>query len=180
MQTVAINEWLAKNTIECTVKVYEDIGSGKTMKRPALQQMLADIEAGEIHCMVSYRLDRISRKTTDALRTLMRWIDVGVEIIFVDQPILNAVADDPFRMTKYAMWAELAQVERETLSRRVKAGLDAAKKRGKVPGRPAKDHTYLIASMARMRREGMTFQQIANHLGMTKAYVNKLYTRYRY
>jgi len=181
MQRVAVTDWVKKNRPGIEVRVYEDKGiSGKTTKRPAFQKMLADIEAGEVGCIVTYRLDRLSRKTADALRLIMDWIEAGIELVVTDQPALNATIDDPFRMTKYAMFSEIAQLERETASRRVKAGLEAARRRGKKIGRPAGDKSLLISKIRRLRREGYTFDQISTHLKMAVSYIHKLYQDVRY
>ena len=49
--------------------IYEDKGlSGYYSDRPDFQKMLHDIEAGKIRAVVCYKLDRISRKTSDLLR----------------------------------------------------------------------------------------------------------------
>ncbi len=47
-------------------RVYSDKGwSGKNLDRPQFQQLLRDIMAGEIHKLVVYKLDRISRSLND-------------------------------------------------------------------------------------------------------------------
>ena len=46
----------------CLPDVYEDSGqSGATLKRPALQRLLADVEAGKVDCVVIHTVDRLSR-----------------------------------------------------------------------------------------------------------------------
>ncbi|OPZ86419.1 MAG: DNA-invertase hin [bacterium ADurb.Bin429] len=48
---------------------YDDGGySGGTLERPALKQLLADIEAGLIDCVVIYKFDRISRSLVDFVK----------------------------------------------------------------------------------------------------------------
>jgi len=51
--------------------VYDDGGfSGATTQRPALQRLLADIDAGKIDCVVVYKYDRLSRSMLDFLQML--------------------------------------------------------------------------------------------------------------
>ena len=50
----------------CLAQHYDDGGlSGATMERPALQQLLADIQAGRIDAVVTYKVDRLTRSLAD-------------------------------------------------------------------------------------------------------------------
>ena len=77
-----------------------------------------------------YKLDRFSRNATDAIRTLLDLDECNVAFVSVTQPVLNLGHDNPFRRTMLAAFAEIAEIERQTIVQRVKAGLEAAKQRG--------------------------------------------------
>jgi site-specific DNA recombinase len=50
----------------CLPQAYDDGGlSGATMDRPALQQLLADIQAGRVDVVVCYKVDRLTRSLAD-------------------------------------------------------------------------------------------------------------------
>ena len=50
----------------CLTQAYDDGGlSGATMDRPALQQLLADIQAGKVDVVVTYKVDRLTRSLAD-------------------------------------------------------------------------------------------------------------------
>jgi site-specific DNA recombinase len=50
----------------CLPHGYDDGGlSGATMERPALQQLLADITAGQVEVVVDYKVDRLTRSLAD-------------------------------------------------------------------------------------------------------------------
>jgi site-specific DNA recombinase len=70
---------------------YDDGGfSGATLERPAMQRLLADIEAGEIDVLVCYRLDRVSRSLLDFLN-LMEFLERHhVALVSVTQAINRA------------------------------------------------------------------------------------------
>jgi len=54
---------------ECIPTRYDDGGyTGGNMERPALQRLLADIEAGHVDCIVVYKVDRLSRSLLDFAR----------------------------------------------------------------------------------------------------------------
>lgn len=172
-QALRVQEWLAANTVDCTVEIFEDLGvSGKTMTRPEFQRMQQAITDKQFDAVVTYRIDRVGRDAIALLHTLMDWMKDNIEFFAVDQPILQLGLDNPFRLTILAIFSELAQVERETLRRRVKAGMAAAKARGQVLGQPRKDHTERIAQIREHRRNGKTFEQIgkAMNISTTRAY----------
>src|SRR5262249_36123563 len=55
----------------CRPDRYDDGGfTGGNMDRPALQRLLADIEAGKVDCVVTYKVDRLSRSLLDFARML--------------------------------------------------------------------------------------------------------------
>lgn len=52
------------------VKFYEEVGSSETLNRPMLNKLREDIKSKQVNCVVTYRLDRLSRKVTDTERLL--------------------------------------------------------------------------------------------------------------
>src|SRR5947209_5298431 len=73
-QREACEAYIASQQAEGWVLVpehYDDAGrSGATLERPALQRMLADLEAGRVDIIVTYKLDRISRSLTDFVKLI--------------------------------------------------------------------------------------------------------------
>jgi len=66
--------------------VYNDGGfSGASLERPALKQLLADIEAHRIDCVVVYKVDRLSRSLLDFTRLLSLFDKRGVSFVSVTQ-----------------------------------------------------------------------------------------------
>lgn len=174
-QTYAIDQWLRTRPVPTSIVEYSDHGmSGTRDDRPQFNAMLADIAAGRIDAVVCYRLDRISRTATTALQLLISWIQSGLEFWPVDQPALAASKDDPFRLTKLAMFSELAQIERETLIRRVTAGLAAAKARGVQLGRRNILSDAQITNLVDLARQGHTCRQLGKQFGVSPATASRL------
>jgi site-specific DNA recombinase len=66
--------------------VYDDGGcSGASLDRPALRQLLADIEGRQIDCVVVYKVDRLSRSLSDFTRLLSLFDKRGVSFVSVTQ-----------------------------------------------------------------------------------------------
>ena len=65
---------------------YDDGGfSGASLDRPALQQLLSSIEAGQIDCIVVYKVDRLSRSLLDFARLMSTFDRYGVSFVSVTQ-----------------------------------------------------------------------------------------------
>ena len=66
---------------------YDDGGfSGGSLERPALQQLISDIEAGRVDCVVVYKVDRLSRSLLDFARLMERFERRSVSFVSVTQP----------------------------------------------------------------------------------------------
>lgn len=70
----------------CLPERYDDGGfSGGNMDRPALNRLLADIAAGNIDCVVVYKVDRLSRSLLDFARIMETFDTHGVSFVSVTQ-----------------------------------------------------------------------------------------------
>ena len=87
--------------------------------------------------------------------------------ISVTQPVLNLGHENPFRRTMLAAFAEIAELERETIVARVRAGLDAAKKRGTKLGAPRKSDRQRQVEAQKLKEEGLSYKKISVKLGLS-------------
>lgn len=100
-------------------KVFKDIESGKSRTREGLWSAIEHCQAtGET--LVIAKLDRLARDVEFTFRV----INTGVDIHFVDMPQVNTVI--------LGVFASVAQYERELISSRTKAALDAKRSRGEA------------------------------------------------
>lgn len=170
-QVTTIEKWLAdlpEAKKPSKVAVYKDEGiSGKTTKREGYQQLLRDCHSGKIDTVVVYRLDRFSRNATNAIKTLLTLDEVGVGFISVTQPVLNLGHENPFRRTMLAAFAEIAEIERDTIVARVKAGLAAAKAKGVRLGAPIKATDDKAKKAKALKIQGKSVRQIATELKLS-------------
>jgi site-specific DNA recombinase len=75
----------------CLPARYDDGGySGSNLDRPALQRLLADIEAGQVDCVVTHRVDRLSRSLLDFARLMQTFEQHGVAFVSVTQQLNSA------------------------------------------------------------------------------------------
>ena len=177
-QQIEIDNWL--NGLEdkkkpSSILTFMDEGiSGKTTNRPGLKKMLDAAYAGKIDTIVVYRLDRFSRHATTAIRLILNLDDMGVAFVSVTQPVLNLGHENPFRRTMLAAFAEIAEIERETIVARVVAGIQAAKKKGVILGAPRKLSKEKKEKAIHLRKEGLTLRQIAKKLNLSLGSISTL------
>jgi site-specific DNA recombinase len=111
---------------------YDDGGySGGTMERPALQRLLADIDAGKVDVIVVYKIDRLSRALLDFTKMIDMFNDREVCFVSVTQQI--STTDSTGRMMLNVLMT-FAQYEREVITERIRDKVAAAKRRGKYCG----------------------------------------------
>lgn len=175
-QTHAVEGYLEGLSIEgLQITVFEDIGiSGKDHRRPAFQKMMQAAMRAEFDTIVVYRLDRFSRDASMAIRTLLELDHVGVGFVSVTQPVLNLGHDNPFRRTLLAAFAEIAEIERETIVARVRAGLDAARKRGVRLGPPTKITDEMRSQVMELKRQGASYKEISKNMGISVGSISKI------
>ena len=144
------------------VRWFEDLGhSGGRIDRPAFQRMMAEVRRRRFDILVCYRLDRVSRSLFDAVAVLDELRRHDVRLVTLADGISF---DGPYGSLMYALVAGLAELEREAIRERVRAGLRAARARGVRLGRAPAD---IDEGEARRRRaQGQTMKQVADHFGI--------------
>ena len=107
---------------------YDDGGwSGGKMERPALQQILADIEAGKVDIIVVYKVDRLTRSLADFAKIVEILDDNEASFVSVTQAFNTT--NSMGRLTLNVLLS-FAQFEREVTSERIRDKIAASKKKG--------------------------------------------------
>ena len=115
------------------VKIYTDAGySGASTDRPALQDMLRDIETGKGNSVVVYKLDRLSRSQKDTL-SLIEDSFLAHKVDFVSMTE-NFDTSTPFGRAMIGILSVFAQLEREQIKERMGMGKEGRAKEGKWHG----------------------------------------------
>lgn len=114
----------------CTV-VYREYASGASRARPELARLMTQIQPGDVLTVV--RLDRLARSVSHLLDTVESIQDKGAYFRSLRDPIDTS---NPQGMFSLQILGAVAQLERALISERTKAGIAAARTRGRVPGNP--------------------------------------------
>jgi site-specific DNA recombinase len=111
---------------------YDDGGfTGGNMERPGLRHLLADIEDGQIDCVVVYKVDRLSRSLLDFSRLMEIFERHNVSFVSVTQQFNTATSMGRLVLN---VLLSFAQFEREIIGERIRDKMAATRRRGKWTG----------------------------------------------
>ena len=147
-------------------RIYEDKASGRKDHRPGLDACLKALQPG--NTLVIWKLDRLGRDLKHLVATVdeLRDRNVGLRVLAgagaeIDTTTANG------RLV-FGIFASLAEFERELIAERTRAGLAAARARGRKGGRPRKmDVTMLRMAMTAMSDRETHASDLAKRLGIT-------------
>ena len=152
---------------------YRDRQTGKTMDRPGMARLIADVEAGQVRTVAVWRLDRLGR-TAKGLTALFEDLrERGVNLVSLRDGLDLAT---PAGRLMANVLASVAAYETEVRAERIHAGLEVARARGQHLGRPkgagkgvrskvTPDHERLIR---RLKAEGEPVATIARVTGLSR------------
>ena len=141
------------------VEYIEKESSRKT--RPVFQRMLADARTRKFEIVMVWKIDRFARSMKQFIDTVLELDKAKVRFIALTQ---NIDSDQQGAMGRFLLhlYAALAELEREIIVERVKAGIAQAQREGKHCGRPAT--VFARERARRMRERGATWRAIAAEL----------------
>src|SRR6266567_1388975 len=113
-------------------RIYDEKASGGRWNRPKLHQLLDQLRKGDV--LVVWKLDRLSRSLRDVLTIMERVAEVKAGFRSLTEAIDTTTPAGRMMMQMVGAFAEF---ERAMLRERTKAGLDSARREGRIGGRPA-------------------------------------------
>ena len=156
-------------------RIFEDMDSGRKDDRPGLRACLKALQPG--NTLVVWKLDRLGRDLKHLVNTIdeLRNRDIGFKVLNGTGAQIDTTT--PNGRLCFGIFAALAEFERELIIERTRAGLAAARARGRKGGRPRKmTKTALQMATAAMTDRNSVAVDVAKQLGITTttlyAYVN--------
>jgi len=154
-----------------TFKEYTDNGiSGTKDNRPALNELMNNARKRRFDVVLVWRFDRFARSTKHLILALEEFRNLGIDFVSYQE---NIDTSSPLGSAIFTIISAVAQLERDIIAERVKAGLRRAVEAGKQLGRP--NGTSLdVEAIYRLRSEGLSLMQIAKALNTSKSSVARL------
>jgi DNA invertase Pin-like site-specific DNA recombinase len=152
-------------------KIFRDTASGAKVARPGLTQVLDYVRDGDT--LVVWRLDRLGRSLTQLIELMTKLDERGVGFRSLTEQIDTTTSGGKLI---FHIFGALAEFERNLIRERTMAGLQAARARGRMGGRPKLPETDRKIQMARQLHSDPknSISAICKTLGISRA------TLYRY
>ena len=143
-------------------KIFSDKKSGINKKRSGLDAAISHLRSDDT--FIIWKLDRLGR----SLKGLIEFVGkLEKEKIHFRSLTDGIDTTTPAGRFFFHVMASLAQMERELLVERTKAGLEAAKKRGRVGGRKRSMTPSKVEAAKKLLAEGMPPRDVAQNLGVS-------------
>lgn len=150
-------------------RIFADKISGSKRKRPELDKMLEQLRRGDVVLVTKY--DRLARSLTDLLEIVSQ--------VEANEAGFRSLAEDidtttPSGRLIFHVFASIAQFERERIRERTMEGLEAARKKGRIGGRPPALSEDQKAEVLRLKNEGRAMKDIAALFKVSLATVKRV------
>lgn len=150
--------------------LFSDTASGVKTARPGLEEALSHLRQGDV--LVVWKLDRLGRSLPHLIQTVKDLNDKGIGFKSLQENIDTTTSGGQLI---FHIFGALAEFERELIRERTKAGLKAARVRGKLGGRPPTLSSYDIKKLKKHYDKGdLSVNEICKLFNITKP------TLYRY
>jgi len=160
---------LQLNALSDCDKIYKEKISGVAKHRPELIKLFSELKPGDV--LKVYKLDRLGRSTSDLLNRIEMLKEKKVSFISATDNIDTTTAAGQLI---FSVFAAFAQFERDLISERTKAGLEAARVRGVKLGKPFKWNEDQINKVIEMHKRGCKVSEISKKLDVPLSTVYRL------
>jgi len=153
--------------------IYQDKASGKRDDRPGLMACLKALRTKDV--LVVWKLDRLGRSLKHLVVTIHDLTDRGIGFKVLSGQGAEIDTSKASGKLVFGIFAALAEFERELISERTKAGLAAARARGRLGGRKFQlTKPQIRLAQAAMKKRDTSVGEFCEELGVTRQ------TLYRY
>ena len=144
-------------------EIFEEKISGGRQNRPKLQELLSKLRVGDM--LVIWRLDRLGRTVKQLTSLAEDFEKNGIHFVSLQENLDTTTATGKFC---FYMFCAAAQMERDVISERTKAGLEAARARGRHGGRPAPDKKKLEKARKMYESRDFSVKEIIETVGISQ------------
>jgi DNA invertase Pin-like site-specific DNA recombinase len=150
-------------------KIYSEKMSGTKADRPQLIELLKVLRKGDT--LVVWKLDRLGRTVKQLVDLVEQFSKDGINFVSIQDSIDTTTATGK---ALFGMLCVMAQMERDIISERTRAGLASARARGRNGGRPTKQNDKVNLALKMYDSKDYSIPQILDATGLSKT------TIYRY
>jgi DNA invertase Pin-like site-specific DNA recombinase len=146
-------------------EIFSEKASGAKNDRKELNRLLEKLRKGDTVCVV--RLDRLGRRMIKLAEMILDFKERGINFESLDNKLDTST---PMGMLMFNICAAFSEMERELIRERVQAGVDAARTKGKIGGRPRSLTTDKAEQIRKLRKSGeFSVKQMCEIVGISRS-----------
>ena len=147
--------------------IYIDRVSGAKEDRPGLKQCLSILESGDV--LVVWRLDRLGRSMSHLIQIINSLLEKKIGFKTLSEGHIDTTSASG--ELQFHIFSSFAQYERRLIQERTKAGLDAARARGRLGGRKPMDpfNSKVLAAKKLHQDNNLSIKEICEKLAISSA-----------
>src|SRR5215467_1932411 len=178
LQTDSLRRYARRAGLEIVAEYLDVAISGRKEGRPQLQALMRAARHHEFACVLVWKFDRFARSVAHLLKALEEFHHLGIRFISVQDQVDT---ESPMGKAMFTVIGAMAELESALISERVKAGMEAARVRGKRLGRPTTPARFVTRIAEHAGTTDMSIRQIQDALqgNVSKSVVGEIVKRVR-
>jgi DNA invertase Pin-like site-specific DNA recombinase len=145
-------------------RIFTETASGAKKNRPILAEVLSFLRPSSDDTLVVYKLDRVARSLPHLIEIMQQLKANGIEF----QSVTEAIdTNTPGGRLLFHVCASIAEFERDLIRERTQAGLEAARAKGRVGGRPRQMTNDKVNAVRELLASGTTVKDAAAAVGVS-------------
>ena len=145
-------------------KIYCEKMSGTKKSRPELDSLLGNLQSGDT--VVVESLSRLGRSVKNLSELMEKFNELDVRLVSLKETIDTHSSTGKLLFT---ILSSLAQFERDVIAERTREGLNSARARGRLGGRPKTDENVIKKAIALYNTQQYTISEIQKLTGVSKS-----------
>jgi DNA invertase Pin-like site-specific DNA recombinase len=178
LQADGLRRYAQRARLEIVAEYLDVAVSGRKEGRPQLQALMRAARHHAFDCVLVWKFDRFARSVAHLLKALEEFNHLGIRFISVQDQVDT---QSPMGKAMFTIIGAMAELESSLISERVKAGMEAARARGKQFGRPATPAHVVARIEERAHTTSMSIRQIHSELNsqVSRSLVGEIVKRVR-
>lgn len=167
MQMDELREYCTARKFKVVDEITEHISSG-VKNRPGYNRVIDLAKKRKVDAVLVWKFDRFARSTRELIDSLELFRDLGVDFLSLQD---NIDTTTPTGKAIFTIISAIAELERDTIRTRVKAGMEKAKRHGTKSGRPVGKQPLpkaVISNVQALVEKGVAPVEIRRRLNISK------------
>ncbi|CAK9254177.1 unnamed protein product [Sphagnum jensenii] len=147
-------------------RLFTDQASGKDLKRPAFEELMAYVREGDQ--VIIHSMDRLARNLDHLRQVVNRLTTQGISVRFLKENLTFTGQDSPMANLMLSVMGAMAEFERSLIRERQREGVQIAKAKGLYTGRKKSLSQEQLSELQKRIAEGEKKASLARHFNISR------------